>query len=89
MKDTTLLKTMTLTTHIPATRRVQIDLPDDIPTGPVEMVIVVTPQSPQREHTLGELLASEFFGLWRDRRDLDDPVAYARELRNAAWSRPK
>ena len=37
--------------------------------------------------TLGDLIASELFGLWRGRSELADTLNYARELRAAAQRR--
>jgi hypothetical protein len=36
---------------------------------------------------LGDLLNSEFFGMWRDRSDIEDSALFAKELRQKAWSR--
>ncbi len=38
-------------------------------------------------YTLGDLLHSEFFGIWKDREDIDDSVEFARALRDSAWRR--
>jgi hypothetical protein len=35
--------------------------------------------------TLGEILDTEFFGMWRDREDLPDSPTLARALRAQAW----
>ena len=37
--------------------------------------------------TLGDLIASELFGIWRGRPELEDTLNYARELRAAAQRR--
>jgi hypothetical protein len=49
----------------------------------------VSPHWDTEEHTLGELLESEFFGMWKDREDITDSAAYARHLRETAWRRSK
>ncbi len=36
---------------------------------------------------LGEILDTEFFGMWRDREDLPDSPTLARALRAQAWER--
>ena len=37
--------------------------------------------------TLGDLITSELFGIWRGRPELEDTLNYARELRAAAQRR--
>lgn len=37
--------------------------------------------------TLGDLAASEFFGMWRDRADIDDTPDFASRLRIGGWKR--
>ena len=83
-----MMTTFNLTTEVPSNRKVRITLPDTVPTGPVEMTIVVTPRGgTDTRRTLRELRQSEFFGLWRDRSDIEDSAAFARRLRVDAWSR--
>jgi len=81
-----MVRTINLTTDIPLNREVRIMLPPDVPTGPAELIVVVAPRAGQ-VRTLGDLVRSEFFGMWRDRADLADSAEYARQLRAAAWSR--
>jgi hypothetical protein len=82
-----MIKTINLITEISPDREVRITLPSDVPPGPAEIVVVVAPTTGPIGHTLGELLGSEFFGMWRDRTDIDDSVTFARRLRSEAWSR--
>ena len=82
-----MFKTINLTTEVPPSREVRIKLPDDIPLGPAEMVVIVASQAPTTGHTLGDLAHSEFFGMWRDRTDIGDSAEFARRLRAQAWSR--
>ena len=37
--------------------------------------------------TLGDLITSELFGIWRDRPELEDTLNYAREIRASAQRR--
>ncbi len=37
--------------------------------------------------TLSELADSEFFGMWRDRLDIDAGFEFARDLRSQGWKR--
>jgi hypothetical protein len=86
--EVTMFRTINLTTEVPLNREVRIKLPDDVPPGPAEMVVVIASQAPTTGHTLGDLARSEFFGMWRDRTDIDDSAEFARRLRRDAWSRP-
>ena len=83
-----MITTLNLTTEVPLNRELRITLPGDVPAGPAEIVIIVAPQHRPAPHTLGDLLNSEFFGMWRDRDDIADSVEYARRLRAEAWSQP-
>jgi hypothetical protein len=82
-----MLKTITITTEITPDREVHLSLPDDTPLGPAEIVVVVVPVTPRVGQTFGDLLTSEFFGMWRDRDDIADSAAFARQLRANGWSR--
>jgi hypothetical protein len=82
-----MFRTINLKTEVPPDREVQIKLPDDIPPGPAEMVVIVVSQVPNAGRTLGDLARSEFFGMWRDRTDIGDSAEFGRSLRREAWSR--
>ena len=82
-----MLKVFNFTTDVQSDRQIHLTLPSDVPTGLTEIVVVVSPQASTRAHTLGELLHSEFFGMWRDREDISDSAEFARRLREEAWSR--
>ena len=62
----------------------QVELPPDMPPGPVEVEIR---QEEVEGVTLGELLESGLVGLWADRTDIDDSVDFARDLRRRASRR--
>ena len=79
--------TITLTADVPPNHQLTITLPDEIPIGPAEIVLVVASQQPAPIATLAELAESDFFGLWRDRDDIPESAEYARALRERAWSR--
>jgi hypothetical protein len=81
------LKTITVTTEIHADRELHISLPDDVPPGQVEIVVVISPVNPSPHRTLGDLLTSEFFGMWHDREDIPDSTTFAQQLRREAWRR--
>lgn len=84
-----MIRTFNVTIKVPPDRQVQITLPDDIPPGPAEIVLVVASQAQAPAPTLGDLLNSEFFGMWRDRADISDSAEFADDLRTTAWSRDK
>jgi len=56
---------------------------------PVEMILLMEPPglpiSPRL--TARQLLSSEIIGLWKDRKDIGDSTAYARQLREEAQRR--
>jgi hypothetical protein len=82
-----MVKTINLTANVPPDRELHIVLPEDVPPGPVEIVITVTSPTASTRPTLGDLLDSELFGIWREREDIDDSAEFARRLREKAWSR--
>ncbi len=81
-----MVKTFTLEINIPADHEISITLPSDVPLGPAD-IVVVAPRAATEGHTLGELLKSEFLGMWQDRDDIEDSVSFARHLRETAWHR--
>jgi hypothetical protein len=61
-----------------------IEVPPDLPPGPVEVEIRLPDvQGISSE----EILASDFVGMWEDRTDIGDSIEYARELRRRASRR--
>jgi hypothetical protein len=84
-----MVKTLNFTTEVPASRELTITLPSDIPIGPAEIVVVVASKASTPSPTLGDLKESEFFGILRDRSDIEDSAEFARRLRTEAWSRTK
>jgi hypothetical protein len=84
-----MLKTLHLITEIPPDREVRIVLPDDVPVGPAEVSLTLRPVAGAAARTLGDLAQSEFFGIWKDRTDIIDSAAFARQLREEAWKRPQ
>lgn len=80
-------KTVTLDAEIPASRELRVTLPADVPTGSAKIVITVSPSGSGTQSTFGDLLKSEFFGMWRDRTDIEDSSEFARRLRSQGWTR--
>jgi hypothetical protein len=73
--------------EIPPSRELRLTLPDDIPVGRVKILITPTVNQNAHKNTLGGLLHSEYFGIWRGRDDIVDGIRFARRLRRRAWSR--
>ena len=82
-----MVKTVNLNTDIPPSRELHITLPADVPTGPAEIVVVVSSPTRSSSSTLGALAGSEFFGIWRDRSDIEDSFKFAQTLRSEGWKR--
>ena len=82
-----MVRTINLTTEVPSDRKVLINLPDDVPAGMADIVVVVAPHASRRGPTLGELAHSEFFGMWAQRSDIGDSAEFSHTLRKEAWDR--
>ena len=82
------MRVVTLTTTVTPERILIIHVPEDVPTGQAEVIVVFATEPRSQPHrTLGDLRTSEFFGMWRDRTDLPDSPVLARTLREQAWKR--
>lgn len=77
------MKIFTLQTEVPSTRQITLTLPEEVPVGPVDLEIHITSPTSRLPGpgTLGSLLASPLCGIWADRTDIGDSIAYARRLR--------
>lgn len=85
-----MVRTLTVRTQIPSDRRLLIDVPADVPTGPVEVVVVITTsrtEMPVLAGTAADMARSPLFGLWAHRDDIGDSMEYARQLRLRAERR--
>ncbi len=82
-----MIKTLDFTAEITNQREIYVKLPDDFPAGPARFLIFLMSPEEKPLNTLGDLLNSEFFGMWKDRTDITDSVDYARQLRQQVWSR--
>ncbi|MCL5103360.1 MAG: hypothetical protein M1133_04505 [Armatimonadetes bacterium] len=82
-----MVRTVNVSAQITADHELHIKLPDDVPVGPASVVVVVTTQAEPGSQTLGDLAQSEFFGMWKDRTDIDDSFDFARKVREEAWRR--
>jgi hypothetical protein len=82
------MRTITSKVVIPMDRQLHISVPEDVPPGPAEIVLVIVPETASGSGlTAGELLRSPLFGIWKDRTDIEDSVEYARKLRAKAKQR--
>ena len=87
-----MVKTINLQLDVPTNRKIHFTLPPDIPIGLLEAVLVIVPPANLPANapptpTLDDLLHADFFGMWQDRSDIENSSAFARQLRNEAWSR--
>lgn len=82
-----MVKTINLTTNVAPDHEVHIKLPSDVPLGPVDIIVTVSSHIDEKPHTLGDLARSEFFGMWKDRKDIADSSEFARHLRSEGWRR--
>jgi hypothetical protein len=79
------MQTVTCKVVIPADRRLHITVPEDVPPGPAEVVLVIAPEVPAKKGlTAGDLLRSPLCGVWKDRVDISDSIEFARSLRARA-----
>jgi hypothetical protein len=82
------MKTITCKVVIPTDRQLKIMVPEDVPPGPAEIVVVIVPEAvAEKGGTAGDLLRSPLFGIWKERTDIVDSREYARELRARAEQR--
>ena len=83
------MKTIKVQADIPASRELRVTLPYDAPVGRRTILVTFdTPDEPlPAPRTRGDLLDSEFFGMWAERDDLGDSVEFARNLRETVWRR--
>jgi hypothetical protein len=82
------MRTITSKVVIPEDHQLRLSVPEDVPPGPAEIVLVIVPEpTPGKGLTAAELLRSPLFGIWKDRTDMTDSVEYARKLRARAEQR--
>ncbi len=75
------VKTIACKVVIPTDRQLHSSVPEDVPLGPTEVVVVIVPEAqPEKRGTAGDLLQSPLFGIWKDRTDIGGSIEYARNL---------
>jgi hypothetical protein len=82
-----MVKTVNITAQVGPNREVRVTLPDDFPVGPAEITLIAKPIAEEHLPTLGDLLESEFFGMWKDRKDIVNSSDFARKVRKEGWKR--
>ena len=63
-----------------------IDLPSEVPVGPVRVTITLETPGETPIRTLGDLMASQVAGMYKDRTDLPSTEEEFREWRTRAWA---
>ena len=84
------MKTISIKANIPKSHRLMIDVPQDLPTGPADVVVIIVPEigvAEKRGGTAGDMLRSPLLGIWKDRKDITDSLEFARKLRENAETR--
>jgi hypothetical protein len=81
------MKSATIKAVIPPDRRLVVEVPEVIPAGPAEVTVRSVEREPVVQGTGADLLASGLYGIWSDRTDMGDGVAFARQLRQQAERR--
>jgi hypothetical protein len=75
------VKTITCKVVIPSDRQLRLVVPEDIPPGPADVVLVIASDNhPEKGLTAGDLLRSLLCGIWKNRTDMGDSLAYAHKL---------
>lgn len=82
-----MIKSFITEIEITNSREIHITLPADVPVGPATLSVEISTQENKRGKTLGDLLRSEFFGMWQDRTDIENGIIFAHQLRENAWKR--
>lgn len=76
------MSVITMVADVDARGMVHLDLPSPVKHGPVRVRVEFGSADAEGvPGTAADLLASPLCGLWRDRTDIGDSVAFARELR--------
>lgn len=81
------MKSAMIRTVVPPDHRLVVDVPEEVPAGPAEVVVRSVEVTSVGRGTAADLLASGLFGIWRDRPDIIDGIEFARELRRRAEQR--
>jgi len=86
---TDMIHTFTTTSDVSPNHQLVIDLPAEVPVGPVRVTITLESPSEASIRTLGDLMASQVPGMYTDRTDLPTTEEEFREWRAKAWAGPE
>ncbi|MBI5016705.1 MAG: hypothetical protein HZB55_14625 [Deltaproteobacteria bacterium] len=64
-----------------------VELPDDMEPGPVEVIVLQEAEKKLKRRSRITEATHPTFGMWADREEARDPVAFAAELRRRIESR--
>ena len=84
------MRTINLKTEIPENHKLLIDIPQELPAGPAEVIVIIAPEISKplkKGKTAGDMLRSPLLGIWKDRKDITDSLEFARKLRKTAETR--
>ncbi len=81
------MRSINISTTIPTSRKLDLQLPKDVPVGPAEVVVTVADTPDQGAGTLGDFVRSPLCGIWKEREDISDGVEFAHRLRQQAQER--
>src|SRR5439155_24221898 len=73
--------------RVPASRRLTLTLPKEVPAGDAELVVL---QVPAKRSSKGGPKGRDphpAFGMWADHPEAAKPAAFAAELRRRVWER--
>ena len=82
------MKSATIKTIVPPDHRLVVEVPEEVPAGPAEVIVRSVDAPSVARGTAADLLASGLFGIWKNRTDITDSLEFARELRRRAEQRP-
>ena len=77
--------TFTTTSDVGPDHQLIINLPGDVPLGPVRITVTVETEVATQIRTLGDLVTSGVAGMYCDRTDLPTSEEEFREWRRKAW----
>ena len=78
--------TFTTTSDVGPNHRVILELPSEVPIGPVRITVTVESTADGKIRTLGDLITSGVAGMYADRTDLPNTDEEFREWRRKAWA---
>ncbi len=84
------MRTISIKANIPENHKLMVDIPEDLPIGPADVVVVIVPEIgavEKRGETAGDILKSPLLGMWKDRKDITDSLEFARKLREHSETR--